>query len=35
VGPEVVKIMEENRTVKIIVKKVVDGLLPFVKAASP
>ena len=34
-APEVVKIMEENRTVKAIVKNVVDGMLWFVKAASP
>jgi len=34
-GPEVVKIMEDNRTVKTIVKIAVDAMLPFVKAASP
>jgi hypothetical protein len=34
-GPEVVTIMEENRTVKTIVKNTVDVMLPFVKAASP
>ena len=34
-GPEVVKIMEENRTVKTIVKNIADGMLWFVKAVSP
>jgi len=35
VGPDVVSLMEKNETVKAVVRNVVDGMLPFVKAASP
>jgi hypothetical protein len=34
-GPEIVKLIEQNKTAKIIVKNVVDGMLPFIKAATP